>query len=146
MNRKRIVLSVLLLAIISGGWYGYSEYTRKVKNLARVKAEISLTATELVMAFEKDETAANQKFLDKILAVEGTLKSVEQNDAGFYTLVLGEPSSMSSVRCSMDAKPHGEIGTLSEGRQVSIKGACTGFTADELLGSDVVLNRCVFDN
>src|SRR6185436_3734097 len=139
MNRKKIIVTLILVAIVGGGWYGYKEYTRGVKDLSHVNADIKMSAPALVNAFEKDEPKANTLFLDKIISVTGTLKKVEIDDKGYYSVVLGESQSLSSVRCSMDSTHQADASALAEGSIVSVKGACTGFNSDELLGSDVIL-------
>jgi hypothetical protein len=145
MKKRRIILGVIAVAVIGGAWFGYRAYNRKVKDLANVKAQITMHSSELIAAFEKNETVANTELLDKIIAVKGRVKEIEKNDRGHYTIVLGDTARMSSVRCSMDSVHVKEITGLSEGSDVTVKGACTGFNADELLGSDVVLNRCVIE-
>lgn len=146
MKRKKIILLAIALAVAGGGLYGFSEYTRKVKDLSKVKAQVSMNAAELIASFEKNEAEANARLLDKIIAVKGTVKTVEKNDLGYYTLVLGDEGSLSSVRCSLDPRYHRAVENISTGDYITIKGACTGFHADELLGSDVILNRCVLQN
>lgn len=146
MKKKRIIFSVLLVALLGGAWFGYGEYSRKVRNLRNVNAQIHLQPQEIINAFEKNEIAANAQYLDKIIAVKGSVKSIEKNDLGHYTLVLGEAASMSSVRCSMDSLYVNELAGLKEGIAITVKGSCTGFNRDELLGSDVILNRCVLEN
>lgn len=145
MKKKRIILGVIAVAIIGGAWYGYGEYSRKVKDLINVNAHVNIHSAELVSEFEKSESAANAVFLDKIIAVNGSVKKVEKNDRGHYTIVIGETGDMSSVRCSMDSVHIKDLAGVEEGHVLTIKGACTGFNADELLGSDVILNRCVIE-
>lgn len=145
MKKKKIILGVIAVAVIGGVWFGYGEYSRKVKDLADVNAQITMQSSELIAAFEKNETAANTELLDKIIAVKGNVKEIEKNDHGHYTIVLGDAANMSFVRCSMDSVHIKEITGLKEGSAVTVKGACTGFNADELLGSDVILNRCVIE-
>jgi hypothetical protein len=77
--------------------------------------------------------------------VSGNVKSVEKESA---TVSLGNAEGNSSVRCSVDSAFVKDIGTLNPGIAITIKGNCTGFMPDETglgLGSDVVLNRCVFE-
>lgn len=145
MKKKKIILSAILAAIICGAWYGYSEYNRKVRDLIDVKAQLQLNAAHLIGTFEKNETEANAQYLDKIIAVKGTIKTIEKNDKGYYSVILGEEKSRSSVRCSMDSIHQHDVASLPVGSLITIKGACTGFNADELLGSDVILNRCVVE-
>ena len=143
MRKKKIIAVTVVSALLCGGWYGYKEYTRKVSDLSKVKADMSLHALELISAFEKNEDLSNANYLDKIIEVGGNVKEIERNDNGHFTVVLGEELQLSSVRCSMDSTYQERLGQLRKGSSVTIKGACTGFNTDELLGSDVILNRCV---
>lgn len=143
MKKKKIILLVVAIALLSGGWYAWSEYNRKVKDLSRVTADLHLKTNDLVAQFEKDEANANALYLDKVIAVNGTIKAIEKDEANNYSLVLGDEKSMASVRCSMDIDQNKKIEKLVEGSTITVKGACTGFNADELLGSDVILNRSV---
>ena len=145
MKKKRIIIGFIAVAIIGGAWFGYNEYNRKVKDLADVKAQITIETNNLINAFEKDEKAANAQFLDKIIAVMGNVKTIEKDDRGNYSIVLGDNVSVSSVRCSMDSVHAKDVAAIKEGVEVIVKGACTGFNSDELLGSDVILNRCVLE-
>lgn len=103
----------------------------------------ALNSAELIAAFEKDSAGANTLYLGKVLQVTGPVKGVEKEE-GAATIVLGTESSLSSVRCSMDSEYVKKALLLNPGSMVTVKGACTGFNADEMgLGSDVVLNRCI---
>ena len=141
MKRSTILIIVILLLAV-GGWYGYKLYTGKVKSLTEVKADASITATDLIKAFEKDSAAANGQYLGKILEVSGTTKTVENEDKS-ATIVLGEEGNMSGIRCSMDSNFVQKAAQLKQGSKTIVRGACTGFNADEMLGSDVILNRCI---
>lgn len=143
MSRKKIIIIAVLVALVGGGWYGYSEYTRGVKDLSYVEADVQINHDQLIQAFTSNEQQANSLYLDKIISVKGKLKNMEKDESGHYTLILGEEGSMSSVRCSMDSTHQQAADELQINAEVIIKGACTGFNADELLGSDVILNRCV---
>ena len=139
---KRTILLVILVIVLVLGFYGYREYFRTNKNLAEVAPEITVSATELIKAFEKDSAAANKQYSGKIVAVQGVVKSVEQEPTA-ATIILGEAGTMSSVRCSMDTANVAKAAAVKEGQALTIKGSLSGFNQDELLGSDVILNRCV---
>ena len=139
---KRTLLLIVLALVIVLGFYGYREYVRGNKDLQEVAAQVTISAPDLIKAFETDSASANRSYLGKIIAVEGTVKSVEKEEGG-ATISLGEPGTMSSVRCSMDSAHLAEVAAVKAGQALTIKGACSGFNQDELLGSDVVLNRCV---
>ena len=92
---KRIVLILLVIVILAGGWYAYRAYTGKVKSLTEVKSDVSIKANELIAAFEKDTATANKQFMGKIIEVTGNVKSVEKEE-GAATVSLGESGTMSS--------------------------------------------------
>lgn len=139
---KRIIGILVLILVLAGGWYGYRKVFGKVESLQNVQADVTLPAAELLAAFERDSAAANKRFLEKNIETTGRVRSVESEERS-ATVVLGEEGSMSSIRCSMDSSFVQQATALKEGSTVTIKGYCTGFNMDELLGSDVILNRCV---
>ena len=140
MRRSMVFLLVIALLAFAV-WRGYHYFYKAPESLSTKKATATLSATQLIQAFESDSAKANQAYLGKVIAVEGTIRTIEQEDG--VTIVLGEESSMSSVRCSMDTSQKKEWSELTKGKKVLIKGNCTGYTSDELLGADVILNRCV---
>jgi hypothetical protein len=143
--KRPLLLAFFLLILIVAGWYGYNKLYGKVESLQNTQADFTMTADELIAAFEKDSATANKQYLGKIVAITGSVKSVEQ-EAADATVVLGKEGEMSSVRCSMDSTQVAPASNLKAGSTVTIKGACTGFHADDMgLGSDVVLNRCVIE-
>lgn len=142
---KRTILLIILAVVLVLGFYGYREYFRKNKYLAEVAAEETVTAVELIRAFVTDSAGANKKYLGKIVSVQGTVKSVEA-EPNAATIILGEPGTTSSVRCSMDTPQIKQAATVKAGQPLTVKGALSGFNQDELLGSDVILNRCVIES
>lgn len=152
MKKKRIILlAVLVLILISvAAFIGYKLFNKDTKHLASSKADLTITAADLIKKFETDEAAANKEFLgnklDFIITVSGSVKEVIKDETGSYTVVLGDSTTRSSVRCSIDSLQNQQASSLKTGSAVSIKGAITGFMKDDLgIGSDVVLNRCVIE-
>ena len=145
MNKKRTIIGGIVVVIALAGGYGWYQFNRTVPGLADVRADFSVNATDLIKEFVSSEDAANKKYLNKILAVKGMVKNVESAQS---TIVLGDTSDMSGVRCVVDSTASSTIGSLQKGAVITIKGAITGFNKDEtgLLGSDVQLNRCVIAN
>jgi hypothetical protein len=149
MKRKKIILYVLfslLLIIAAAALYIYKEFNRTHKDTARLKADYTLAASDLIKEFEVNEKASNKKFWDQVIKVEGPVKDVVQDEKGFFMLVLGDTSSLSSVRCSIDSMHSREAAVVQKGSIISVKGICSGFNADDMLGSDVILVRSVVDS
>jgi hypothetical protein len=141
---KKQRLFLLVLFVAGGGWYGYREYTRTNQDLTNVKADVKIVASALIHEYETNDSAANKKYLGKVIEVDGNVKKVEKDEAGLYTVVLGDTAGLSSVRCSVDTLHRQDAAQLIIGSSAIVRGACTGFNKDEMgLGSDVILNRCV---
>ena len=145
MKKKKmigyILLAVLLIVAVLAV-YIYKEYNRTHEDTAAIKPDYSLTAVSLIKEFDMDEPASNKKYWDKVILVDGMVKDVAKDDRGLYSVILGDTSSMSSVRCSMDSIHNNEAVAVKKGDRLAMKGICTGFNADEVLGSDVILVRC----
>lgn len=149
MKRKKIIRYIvlpLLVILAAAAIYIYKEYNRTHKDTAKLKPDYTVTAAAFIQEFETDEPTSNKKYWDKVIRVNGMVKEVMQDDKGFYSVVLGDTSSMSSVRCSIDSLHSKEATSVKKGTMTVIKGICSGFNADEMLGSDVILVRSVVDN
>ena len=116
--------------------------------MTELQPAYKLDAPVLIQEFNSNDIAATQKYLGKIIVAKGTIKEIEKDGKGFYTLVLGMKGDLSSVRCAIDKHHNNSVASLQVGSPAEIKGSITGFNKDEtgLLGSDVQLNRCVLNN
>ena len=145
MSGKKRILLAALLAISAAAIYIYREYNRTNVNISAVTSAFTVSAPELIMAFAGDDSVASKKYIGKIISIEGVVKTVDKDDRGYYTLSLGDTSSPSSVRCSIDSMYTNRAASIKAGMNVMVKGNCTGYNEDELLGLDIIVNRCVIE-
>lgn len=145
MSGKKKILVAILLVVVAGAVYVYNEYHRTNVNIASETAAFEVQATELLHHFTTDDSAASDKYVGKIISVRGSVKNINQDERGYYTLNLGDSSSFSSVRCSIDSMYSDKATTIKPGMIIKVKGNCTGYNADELLGLDVIVNRCMIE-
>ena len=142
-NRKFIGPLFVIVAAI-GVWKGIKLYNEKPADFSNVKADVKISVVGLIHEYETNDSASNQKYLGKIVEVDGNIKKIETDDKGNYTVVLGDTTGLSSVRCSMDSIHQKDAAKLVVGSSTIVRGNCTGFNKDEMgLGSDVIMNRCV---
>jgi tRNA_anti-like len=144
LKRKstQYILLALIVIAVGLGIYGYKEYNRTAKDIALVNPSFTITSNTIINDFTKNDSIANTKYLGKTIALSGNLKAIDKDENGFFTLVLGDTSSTTSVRCSMDSVHNNEAASLKEGNQINIKGICTGYNKDEMgLGADIILNH-----
>jgi hypothetical protein len=144
MNKKAIIGIVLLTLAAALVWYAYREYYRPHERISDLTPSYTMEATALIREFETQEGTANQNYLSKVLLINGMIKSVDSS-GGDFIVSLGDTTQQTSVRCFLDASSHPQKAIFQRGMTISIKGYCTGFNADELLGSDVLLDRCTLD-
>jgi hypothetical protein len=148
MKRKIITLYIIpALLVATGGtiWYVTREYKRVHKETAFLEPDYILTAPGIIKEFEADKESSGKKYWDKVILVEGMVKEVIRDEGGHYSISLGDTSSVSAVRCSMDTTQDMAVNLVKQGGYISVKGICAGFNSDELLGSDVILVRCIIE-
>jgi hypothetical protein len=130
------IIWFLVGIVIIGFSIGIYMYNKPVADIDEVSHDIEISATALFEAFETDEAAANQMYLDKVILVSGSVVSITDNGRDEASVTLETGSPLFGVSCSIDSGNVSAIKSLKIGDQVKIKGWCTGMLMD------VVLNRC----
>lgn len=133
MNRILIAAAVVILM---GGAYGYYQWNRPPQDMASAKVDMTLDAKAIYDEFVADENAANAKYLDKVILVQGTVASVDKSN-GQEAIMLDTGDPMGGVMCELDPLVKHEVTEFKEGDQVKFKGTCSGKI------SDVQISRCV---
>lgn len=145
MKNKKLLYAAIAIGLIlfSASIFAYTEFNRKVKNMQELSIDKIITGEELIKDFSIDEKIGNTTYLNKVLLVKGKFKNIDQIAGNRYSLLIGDSSSSISIRCSMDSGYH-PVFNYKVGQIVKIKGAYTGFNADDLgLGADILLNKCI---
>lgn len=133
--RKIIIIIIVSVAVI-GAAIGIYQWNKPHQNMQRAKADLSITANELMAAFNNDENAANAKYMNKVIAVTG--KVVEATTSGEATVVsLATEDDFGAIACELDRFSKHARTTFSPGEEITLKGICSGKTID------VVLVQCV---
>lgn len=130
-------IKILLLVAAIGAATGFYLYNKPVKSTSARNVELAVKSDELFNEFSNDENSANGKYLDKVVAVNGTVTRIEQED-GMQVITLSTASDMFGVICKMEASENNV--TVKTGDVVTVKGICTGMLMD------VVMVRCVVAN
>ena len=139
MKRWKKIAGILLLVILAAGGYGLYLYTKKPPDTRKMKARADITAAKLVEEFKTDEAKAGAKYIDKVIIVSGVVSSIEkQHDQA--TVSLKSDDMLSNVVCSFYSDELTSLDGVSEGKEIRVKGNCTGML------SDVILNKCSIVN
>lgn len=131
MKKIVIVLVCLIVAAVTAGIYLYNKPHKKVES----EKGMQVSATELVKAFTTNEAQANTTYLNKAILVSGVVASIENNQDGGKMVILDAADPMSSVQCAMRDKGV----QIEKGKQVSIKGFCSGNGITGVTLTDCVL-------
>ena len=126
---KRILVSLVVLAIIGAG-VGYYMYNKPVESLEHKKADIVISADQLLKEYESDETSANEKFLGKVIEVNGKVTGISNED-GKKKVNIETSNPMSAIICEMEENM--STGDMKEGDNVKMKGMCSGYLSDVIL-------------
>lgn len=133
---KRTILIIIGVVVLAGLATGTYLWNKPHKNMQRATADITLSAPELMAAFNADENAANAKYLDKVVAVTG--KVIDAATSGEATVVsLEAADDFGAISCELDRFSKQNRTTFTLGEQITLKGICSGKTID------VVLVQCV---
>lgn len=123
---------MLLLAglLAAGAYYYVFIFSRNNHRQVQNEQAITIGAEMLADQFSTDETSANARYLDKVLAVKGIMLEAGVNNEGKTTLLLqGDTSSMTHIFCTLIS----EIPAPPRLSEVTVKGICTGLLSDVIM-------------
>ena len=135
---KKLILITLAAAVIAA-IVGFLLYNKPHRDTASATSDFIVEAPALLQEFTSNETAANQKYLDKVVAVKGKVKLISADDEGNVNLILDANDTMAGVICTIPKADAASAKGIKEGDEVIVKGVCTGVLMD------VVLIRCVVE-
>jgi hypothetical protein len=133
MKLRRIILLLIGLAFLVGGitiYYIWNKPARKVEN----EKGLVISSDSLIAEYNRDEKAADTKYLNKTIQVNGTVIKVDKNQDGQTTVLFNSTDPMSSVFCTMRDKG----AKVDSGKVVTLKGICSGHTSDVLLTDCII--------
>ena len=135
---KKISIYILIIGLL-GIFIGYKMYNKPHINVAEKPVDIAITANILFADFSSDETKANTKYLNKIIAVKGRIANVEFNGEK-AAISLQTEDDFGSVVCYLVKDEFKKSAEIKEGQEVILKGICTGFLMDVILVKCVIMN------
>lgn len=132
---RKILIFILAIIFVSGAFFAVNLYNKGHDDLSEISPEISLSATQLFDDYSQNEATANQKYLDKIIEIDGRVSKVEKDEKGDTQLYLESNDPMFGIICNM--VPGFQSTDINRGDPLVIRGICSGYLMD------VALNRCV---
>lgn len=138
-NRPRLrkfLIAGSILVIALGGIYWYMA-TEKFADTSDRKPSYTVEATAFIKEFEKDNKAANEKYTEKIIVVNGTVFATEAADTTI-NVKMTDTTTGSYIIFAFQEQHLDEAKSLKAGEPVSIKGSCSGGIYSDILGTNVI--------
>ncbi len=127
--KKKITIAVLLAAVAGLG-VGLYLYNKPHRTAATEDAAFTMSASDLLKEYKINEIDANAKYLDKIIAVRGTIQTIEPTDSLAVNLYLNANDPMAAISCSFKEEQANSLKTKKVGDSITVKGICTGILTD----------------
>jgi hypothetical protein len=124
MKRNKILIGLVVLIIIAGYFYIYKGH----RNIAEEVVRFNVNSDAIFMEFQKSETAANSKYLDKTIEVSGTVSALSVEK---LSIVLDEKI----FAVFLEAIPE----AVQTNSKVTVKGRLIGY--DSLL-EEIRMDQC----
>ena len=120
----------------------YGEYEVEVGEKSEtVLAVIHINVFELRAEYEENEVAADEKYEDKIIYVNGVIDNIGKDVLDTPYITLDDGTIINSVQCMFDKADESIVADLKMGQEVTVRGECAGeiiFGNILLRGSSIV--------
>ncbi|MDA3614928.1 OB-fold protein [Polluticaenibacter yanchengensis] len=134
MIKKSIFKIAIILAVGVAG-IGLYRNTATNNDYANTADDgIHTTVGVLLEAYVKDEKAANETYLNKVLLLNGYVEKVESDMAHNTILTFRSEDPLSSVVCTLSKGAN-----INVGDNVRVKAVCDGFVGDVRLKDGEIL-------
>ena len=134
--RKRILVSLLVLAAIFASIYWWVA-TEKFSDTKDRKAHFEVNALDFIHEFQENDSAANVKYADKIIIVNGRVSEIEAVDTSF-NIKFTDPLTSSYAIFAFQQQHQSEAKTVKVGDSISVKGSCSGSIYSEILDATAI--------
>jgi hypothetical protein len=143
---KKILITALLL-LIAGGIAVWLIFTEKFSDTSDRKAAFTVNAKDFIGEFEKADSAANSKYREQIITVNGKITEIEAAAGDTTVNIRMTDSTTSSYIIFTFQQQHlQETKQLKVGDYVSVKGSCSGGTYSDILEAEKIeFKRCAIN-
>ncbi len=134
---KRNVLigtAIVVLAIAAIIWYIFTETFDDTKTQ---KPDYTVDAMAFIKEFQQDNIAANKKYTEKIVAINGTISEVETADTT-ANIKMTDAASGDYIIFAFQQQHVANAKALKRGQMVSIKGSCSGGVHSQILETNYI--------
>lgn len=99
-----------------------------------IKADFTVNSDDLIKEFITNDTAANKKYHEKVLMVNGKASAVEMLADSTSTIKFADSTGSYAI-FSLEKNQLDQVRIIKSGDAVSLKGVCSGSIFSEILGT-----------
>jgi RPA family protein len=139
-NLKKILVSAVILIVAGTGaaWY---VFTDTFADTSKEKAAYTFNALEFIAAFKQSDTAANRKYAEQIITVNGRVSEIERADTTVNIKMAD--STGSYIIFAFQQQDAANVRKVKQGDSLSIKGSCSGGVYSNILETEfITFKRC----
>lgn len=153
MNKlKYPIFGFFLLGLIGVG-FGLDLWFMPHRDVQSAPVFDELTADDFINEYLDNAAEANEKYLaadgdSKIIAITGTVSSVETNEAGDAVIYIKGSSDEVAIRCTLMDTEKDEASSVKEGQTLTINGvvsAGAAYDADFEMYEDAIMRECYIE-
>jgi hypothetical protein len=134
-----LALGVVLLAGAGVIWYLYA---LKYDDTATIKADYTVNALDFINEFKQDMAAANKKYSEKIIVVNGMVSAIEMADTT-ANIKMVDNTNGAYIIFAFQQQHLNDAKAIKQGEQVSIKGSCSNGAFSTILETEyITFKRC----
>ncbi len=141
LNAKKFIVAALVMFAIGllAIWY---IFTVKFKDTSTELPAFTVDAVILIKEFKKNDSLANVKYSEKIIAVSGVVTTIEKADSS-VNLKISSPDADGYIIFAFQQQHIAEAKLIKEGDKVIIKGSCSGGAYSSILETEfITFKRC----
>jgi hypothetical protein len=139
-NKKKwlrwIFLAIVAMAL-AGGAIFYYVMTAEFADTTSEKPAYTISAIDLLTEFQQNDSAANKKYVEQILAVSGRVSEVEGVDTS-ATVKFVDSLTGSYLIFDFQSATSRQAAALQPGDSVTLKGSCSGSIYSRLRNAHMI--------
>lgn len=139
MSKTKIIIIVIAVIGLIGAGTAIYLINKPHRTAEDEKPFANVSANDLFNEFNANESAAFEKYRDKVIQVTGVVEEVKSDASGNTDIVLTTEDILGKVVCTL--KTGANADGISNGMTVELKGICNGFLSDVLLNQGVVVKE-----
>ena len=128
---KKLLVGGLILVVILAGIYWYVA-TEKFSDTKDRKSAYTVNAIDFIREFHQNDSAANTKYIDKIITVRGRVSAIEPADTTLNLKFIDTVTGSYAI-FAFQQQHLAEAKTVNIGDSISVKGSCSGGVYSEIL-------------